>query len=578
MPEKRDTVSSSCFNKCKTRRKAVFFPMPGRLENSSTAACNNFEENVSNTRYICLISGKVNNIACLKDKFFGYFCPDNKRIHNLNFFSMTPKLILISFLIYTSLLFLVSRLTVRKKVNNESYFLGNRNSPWYVVAYGMIGASLSGVTFMSVPGLVQSEQFSYMVLVLGYLAGYGVIAGVLLPLYYRMNLTSIYTYLEKRFGMSSYKTGSFYFIVSRMIGASFRMFLVVNVLQIFVFDNWGVPFVATVALFMLLILLYTFKGGIKTIVWTDTLQTTFMITAVIITIFIIGRELNMGIGEMVAVAKERGYTSMLVLDFNDPRFFVKQFLAGMFITIVMTGLDQDMMQKNLSCRNLRDAKKNVLTFGAVLIPVNLLFLFLGAVLWIYAGEVGLAITKTTDELFPIAALQYLGVFAGMTFFFGLIAAAYSSADGTLTALTTIFCIDFLGLSRKEGMTEDRIRRIRQRVHIMFAVLVTAVIIGYSAINNEALISKLFTIAGYTYGPLLGLYVFGLYTKWMVKDKWVPLVAVLSPALSYLLSINSEWLFNGYRFGFEILIVNGLFTFVGLFLLRQRHQPSIVTHP
>ncbi|MFO7997682.1 MAG: sodium:solute symporter [Bacteroidales bacterium] len=484
---------------------------------------------------------------------------------------MTPILILLSFLIYTSLIFLISRLTVRKKAGNQAYFLGNRNSPWFVVAYGMIGASLSGVTFMSVPGLVQTEQFSYMVLVFGYLAGYLVIAKVLLPLYYHMDLTSIYAYLEKRFGFFSHKTGSFYFIISRLIGASFRMFLVVNVLQIFVFNNWGIPFWATVGLFMVLILLYTFKGGIKTIVWTDTLQTTFMLTAVVITIFIVGRELNLGLGEMLSVARDRGFTTMFVTDVNDPRFFLKQFFAGMFITIVMTGLDQDMMQKNLSCRNLRDAQKNVLSFGAILIPVNLLFLFLGAVLWIYAGEVGLELTHTSDDLFPTAALQYLGVIAGLTFFFGLVSAAYSSADGTLTALTTIFCLDFLDLRNKPGITEDRIRRIRYRVHVSFAFVVTMIIIGYGAINNEALISKLFTIAGYTYGPLLGLFFFGLYTRWQVKDRWVPLVALLSPALSYLLSINSQVLFNGYRFGFEILIVNGLITFIGLVILRKQKK-------
>lgn len=481
---------------------------------------------------------------------------------------MTPEIILISFLVYTSLIFFISRLTLRK-ANNESYFLGNRNSPWYVVAYGMIGASLSGVTFMSVPGLVKTEQFSYMMLVFGYLVGYAVIAFVLLPLYYKMNLTSIYTYLEKRFGMSSYKTGSFFFILSRLVGSSFRMFLVVNVLQMFVFDAWGIPLGLTVALFMSLILLYTFKGGIKTIVWTDTLQTTFMITAVVITIFIVSRALNMGFGEMFSAVRAEGFTRMLITDVNDPRFFLKQFFAGMFITIVMTGLDQDMMQKNLSCRNLRDAQKNVLTFGAILIPVNLMFLFLGAVLWLYADSHGISLVQTSDELFPTLALQYLGLAAGLTFFFGLVSAAYSSADGTLTALTTTFCIDFLGLKRRPDMTEDKIRKIRYRVHIGFTILVMLIIMGYGAINNEALISRLFTIAGYTYGPLLGLYFFGLYTKWQVKDRWVPLVAVLSPVFSYLLSINSERLFWGYKFGFEILIVNGLITLAGLFILAKR---------
>ncbi len=483
---------------------------------------------------------------------------------------MNPLLILATFLIYTALIFLISRLTVRRKANNEAYFLGNRNSPWYVVAYGMIGASLSGVTFMSVPGLVQNEQFSYMVLVFGYLAGYFVIAKILLPVYYRLNLTSIYTYLEQRFGMNAYKTGSFFFILSRLIGTSFRMFLVVIVLQRFVFDSWGIPMAATVSLFMILILLYTFQGGIKTIVWTDTLQTTFMITAVIVSILLISQQLNMGLPALVSEAGAQGYTRLFIFDHNDPRFFLKQFFAGMFITIVMTGLDQDMMQKNLSCRNLPDAQKNVLTFGAILIPVNLLFLFLGAVLWIYAGEVGLVLgaDQTSDELFPTIALQYLGVFAGLSFFFGLISAAYSSADGTLTALTTVFCIDFLGLKRKPGITEEKIKKIRYRVHIAFAAVVMLIILGYGAINDEALISKLFTIAGYTYGPLLGLYFFGLYTKWQVKDRYVPYVAVASPVLSYILSISSETLLNGYQFGFEILIVNGLFTFLGLVIIRK----------
>ncbi len=483
---------------------------------------------------------------------------------------MSPYLILFSFLLYTSLIFLISRLTVRKKVNNEAYFLGNRNSPWYVVAYGMIGATLSGVTFMSVPGLVKDEQFSYMVLVFGYIAGYTVISRVLLPMYYKMNLTSIYTYLEKRFGFASYKTGSFYFIISRLIGTSFRMFLVVIVLQRFVFDAWGIPLGVTVTLFMVLIFLYTYRGGIKTIVWTDTLQTTFMVTAVILSVVLISRQLGMGFGDLVSEAGDRGFTHLFVLDYTDPRFFLKQFFAGMFITIVMTGLDQDMMQKNLSCRNLRDAQKNVMTFGFVLVPINLLFLFLGAVLWIYAGEVGLTLgpDQTSDELFPTIALNYLGVAAGLAFFFGLISAAYSSADGTLTALTTVFCIDFLGLRRKPGMTEERIQKIRYKVHIAFAVLVMLIIMGYGAINDEALISKLFTIAGYTYGPLLGLYFVGLYTKWEPKDKYVPIVALLSPMLSYLLSVFSEQLLAGYQFGFEILLVNGLFTIIGLMIIRK----------
>ncbi len=479
---------------------------------------------------------------------------------------MSSAVLLISFLVYTSLLFIISRITIRKKTGNEAYFLGNRNSPWYVVAYGMIGATLSGVTFMSVPGLVKAEGFSYMMLVLGYLGGYFVIAMVLLPLYYKLNLTSIYTYLQQRFGFSSYKTGSFYFILSRLVGASFRMFLVVNVLQIFVFDRWGIPFGFTVALFMILILLYSFQGGIKTIVWTDTLQTTFMISAVVVTIIIIFRSLGMSFSDVWSQAGQLGYTQMMITDVNDQRFFLKQLLAGMFITIVMTGLDQDMMQKNLSCRNLRDAQKNMFTFGFILIPVNLLFLFLGIMLWMYADVHGIVPPQTSDDLFPVVAINYLGMAAGLTFFFGLVSAAYSSADGTLTALTTSFCIDFLGLKRNPDMTEEKITKIRYRVHISFAVIVMMVIIGYRAINDAALITKLFTIAGYTYGPLLGLYFFGLYTRRKVRDKWVPLICLLSPVISYLLSVYSEQLFWGYNFGFEILIVNGLITTIGLWML------------
>jgi Na+/proline symporter len=481
---------------------------------------------------------------------------------------MSSSLILICFLIYTLIIFGISRLTVRKS-NNESYFLGNRNSPWYIVAYGMIGASLSGVTFMSVPGLVKAEGFSYMVLVFGYLAGYFVIALILLPVYYKLNLTSIYSYLENRFGFSSYKTGAFYFILSRLIGTSFRMFLVVNVLQLFVFDSLGIPFAVSVTIFMVLILLYSFQGGIKTIVWTDTLQTTFMISAVIITIFIISSSLGMGLGEIWANATEKGYTQMIITDVTDKRFFLKQFFAGMFITIVMTGLDQDMMQKNLSCRNLRDAQKNMFSFGFILIPINFIFLFLGAALWIYADQFNIIPSQTSDNLFPTIALQYLSIAAGLTFFFGLISAAYSSADGTLTALTTVFCIDFLGLKRKPGFSEERIKRIRYYVHISFSILVIMIIIGYRAINDAALISKLFTIAGYTYGPLLGLYFFGLYTRLQIRDKWVPLVCIASPVLSYILSINSQQWLWGYNFGFEILIVNGLITVLGLWALSRK---------
>ncbi len=480
---------------------------------------------------------------------------------------MTPKLIFISFIAYTILLFVVSWIT-SKKADNKTFFIGNKQSPWFVVAYGMVGASLSGVTFISVPGWVGTTQFSYMIVVLGYLVGYFIIAQVLLPLYYRLNLTSIYSYLESRFGYWSYKTGAFYFLLSRVIGASFRMFLIVNVLQLFVFDAWGIPFGVTIALFILLIWLYTFKGGIRTIVWTDTLQTTFMLLSVGISIYLISKGLNLSLSSLVSTVAESDYSKMVFTEWQDKRFVVKQFLSGAFIAIVMTGLDQDMMQKNLSCRNLKDAKKNIITLSWILVPVNLLFLFLGASLYIYANQNGIQIPTLTDDLFPTIAIQHLGIFAGLVFIIGLIAAAYSSADSALTALTTSFSVDFLGIEKRTNLNEKQRIRIRTYVHIGISVLVLVVIILFRAINDQAVISKLFTIAGYTYGPLLGLYAFGLFTKYSVKDKWVPIIAIISPALCYLLSIFSESLLNGYKFGFELLIVNGLITFIGLYLVKK----------
>ena len=480
---------------------------------------------------------------------------------------MTPQLILIVFLSYTLLLFVVSWITSRK-ATNRTFFIGNKQSPWFVVAYGMVGASLSGVTFISVPGWVEDTQFSYMMVVIGYLLGYFAIAKVLLPMYYKLNLTSIYSYLETRFGFWSYKTGAFYFLLSRVIGASFRMFLVVNVLQLFVFDAYGVPFGVTIAIFILLIWLYTFKGGIRTIVWTDTLQTTFMLLAVGLSIFLIVKELNFNLSTLITTVAESDYSKMIFTEWQDKRFFLKQFFSGAFIAIVMTGLDQDMMQKNLSCRNLKDAQKNILTLSWILVPVNLLFLFLGASLFIYANQKGIVIPALTDNFFPNIALNHLGAFAGLVFMIGLIAAAYSSADRALTALTTSFSVDFLGIEKKKDLSEKQRIRIRTMVHLGISLLILFVIILFRAINDEAVIAKLFTIAGYTYGPLLGMYAFGLFTRFNVKDKWVPVIAVISPAVCYFLSIFSEQLFNGYKFGFELLIVNGLITFLGLYSIRK----------
>jgi len=481
---------------------------------------------------------------------------------------MTPQLIFISFLAYTILLFLISGFTSRK-ATNQTFFIGNKQSPWFVVAYGMVGASLSGVTFISIPGWVGDTQFSYMMVVAGYLLGYFIIAKILLPLYYRMNLTSIYAYLESRFGFWSYKTGAFYFLVSRIIGASFRMFLVVNVLQLFVFDAWHIPFGITVALFILLIWLYTFRGGIRTIVWTDTLQTTFMLLAVGISVYLISKELHLGFAGLVNAVEESHLSRIIIDDWHSRQYWLKQFFSGIFIAIVMTGLDQDMMQKNLSCRNLKDAQKNVITLSWILVPVNLLFLFLGASLYLYAGRYGIAIPTLTDDLFPTIAVKHLGVIAGLTFMIGLIAAAYSSADSALTALTTSFSVDFLGIENKDNITEKQRIRSRTIVHIGISITVLIVILIFRAINDQAVIQKLFTIAGYTYGPLLGMYSFGLFTRYNVKDRFVPIVALLSPLICYLLSLFSEQILYGYKFGFELLIMNGALTFIGLLFLKRK---------
>ena len=488
---------------------------------------------------------------------------------------MTPSLIFLSFLAYTILLFVVTWITTRK-ANSESFFIGNKSSPWYVVAYGMIGASLSGVTFMSVPGYVGSTQFSYLLVVVGYLFGYTVIATILMPLYYRLNLTSIYTYLEQRFGFWSYKSGAFFFLLSRTIGASFRMFLVVNVLQVFVFDAWNIPFFVTVSIFIALIILYTLKGGIKTIIWTDTLQTTFMLLAVGLSIFLISKDLHFDVKHLFSTVWGSDYSKVVVTDWHSKQFFLKQIISGAFIAIVMTGLDQEMMQKNLSCRNIGEAQKNMFTFSIVLVFVNLMFLFLGAVLYIYSSTHGIELPTRTDDLFPMIAIKYLGPIAGLVFIIGLISAAYPSADGALTSLTTSFSIDILGLNKRSDLTEEQKKRLRHKVHIAFALLLLLVIVLFRAINDRAVIDKLFTVAGYTYGPLLGMYAFGLFTRLQVKDKYVPWVAVSSPVLCFLLSEYSKVLLGGYVFGFELLIVNGLFTFIGLFIIRIRINKASVS--
>lgn len=481
---------------------------------------------------------------------------------------MSPISLLILVFGYFGLLFLITWISSRK-ASNFTFFLGNRKSPWFVVAFGMIGASLSGVTFMSVPGWVGASQFSYMVMVLGYLLGYTVIALVLMPMYYSLNLTSIYSYLETRFGFWSYKTGSFFFLLSRTIGASFRMYIVINVLQLFIFDKLSIPFVFTVILFLVLVIVYTFQGGIKTIVWTDTLQTIFMLTAVGMSIFFISKDLNLSLGNLIHRVSESNVSDMFFTGWMDKRNFIKQFFSGAFIAIAMTGLDQEMMQKNLSCRNIKDAQKNMFSFSIILVFVNLMFLFLGAILFIYAAEKGIQVPSTTDDLFPTIALNYLGPIAGLVFMIGLISAAFPSADGALTSLTTIFCIDFLNFNKRTEMDEKKKKRIRYLVHFSFAAILLLVIVVFKAINNQAVINKLFTIAGYTYGPLLGLYAFGLFSKRPVADRFVPFVAILSPVLCYIVNILLPIFFNGFTLGFELLLLNGILTGIGLWALSKK---------
>ena len=488
---------------------------------------------------------------------------------------LTPALILGIILGYFLLLIVVSFFT-GKDTSNESFFLAGRRSPWFVVAFGMIGATLSGVTFISIPGAVgaggANQAFSYMQLVLGYLLGYAVIALVLLPLYYRLNLTSIYTYLEQRFGFFAYKTGAAYFLLSRAIGASFRLFLVAIVLQKFVMDYYGVPFWATVLVTIVLIWVYTFRGGIKTIVWTDTLQTLSMLAAVVMTIVVIGQVLEMDLPGLVAMIRNSEYSQVFYFQggWNDPNNFFKQFFSGALITIVMTGLDQDMMQKNLTCRSLGDAQKNMFTFSIILVFVNLLFLSLGALLYIYAANVGLDVKDLgrSDQLFPTIAIEHLPPAAGIVFVLGLIAAAYSSADSALTSLTTSFSVDFLNLEATERTPEHK-RRIRTIVHISTSVVLFFIVLFFSALNNDAIINQLFKAAGYTYGPLLGLFSFGILTNRTVEDTWkVAAICVAAPIISFLLDMFSMKILFGFQFGFLILAANGLLTFAGLWLISQ----------
>ncbi len=479
---------------------------------------------------------------------------------------------------YFLFLILISYVTSRG-ANNQTFFTANKNSPWYLVAFGMIGATLSGVTFISIPGVVgaggYNMNFSYMQMVMGYMVGYYVIAAILLPLYYRLNLTTIYGYLRERFGIVSYKTGAFYFLLSRIIGASFRLFLVAIVLQSFVMNALGVSFYTTVAITIILIWIYTFQGGIKTIVWTDTIQTTCMLGSVILTIYAIGSYLDMSLGGMWTAVSDAGYTEIFYFEggWSDANNFFKQFVSGALIAIVMTGLDQDMMQKNLTCRSLGDAQKNVFTFSIVLIFANILFLTLGGLLYLYSVQSGIMIPDRSDLLFPEIAINHLGPSVGVIFILGLIAAAYSSADSALTALTTSFCIDFLDFERQDRSEADK-KKTRLKVHVGFSLVLFLVIVLFKMLNNDAIINQLFRAAGYTYGPLLGLFTFGMFTKINIRDKWVWLVCIIAPVLTVLIDLNSESLLGGFKFGSMLIALNGTLTFIGLWLLSLKNEKSL----
>jgi len=479
---------------------------------------------------------------------------------------MNPYLVLGIVLGYFFVLLGISWYTSRK-ADTQAFFTANRKSPWYLVAFGMVGATLSGVTFISVPGLVGNSAFSYLQFVFGNVVGYWLVAGILLPLYYRLNLISIYSFLDKRFGIRSYKTGSFFFLISKLVGAAFRLYLVAGVLQIAFFDAFNIPFAVTVVVTIALIWIYTYRGGIKTIVWTDTLQTLFLVSAVIFTIVTISKSLDLTGLELVKEIKNDENSKLFFWDWRTGNNFFKQFFAGIFITIAMFGMDQDMMQKNLTCKNKSEAQKNMMVFSLSFLVTVVLFLSLGVMLYIFAEKSGILLPEQSDDLYPKLALNYLGLPVGIAFLLGITAAAYSSADSALTALTTSFSVDFLNINRYE---EAKKRKIKKWSHLLFSALLAVVILIFKAINDETIVEAVFTVAGYTYGPILGLFVFGIYSKRKVVDKWVPLVGLSAPVICYFISKNSELLFNGYRFGFELLILNGLITILGLLLISNKY--------
>lgn len=507
--------------------------------------------------------------------------------------------LLFSFVIGYFVLLLVVAWYTSRNSNNDSFFIGNRNSNWMLVAFGMIGTSLSGVTFVSVPGTVGGAGFAYFQVVIGYLLGYIIIAFVLLPLYYRMNLTSIYNYLQHRFGMVSYKTGALFFIISRVLGATARLYLVINVLHLFILKDMGVPFSVTAFVILLMILLYTFEGGVKTIVFTDTLQTTFMLLGLIICIIYIMNNSGHSFSSTMSALSAENLTRIFNTDVNSGGFFLKQIIGGMFITVTMTGLDQEMMQKNISVKNLKDSQKNMITFSVILVVVNFLFLLMGGLLYLFGKSKG--INVPADDLFPTIALSHMPKAMSIIFVIGLISALFPSADGALTALTSSFCIDILGMKRRDDWTEKDKRRRRLIIHFIFAVIFLLMVLLFKVIDNKSIIDVILKVAGFTYGPLLGLFAFGILTKRTINDRLSIYVCLAAPLIilgidfvnnigwyELQLKLTGGWVqsvkdlsasvFGKFKIGYELLIYNGLLTYLGLLMISKKPESELVLRP
>lgn len=492
---------------------------------------------------------------------------------------MKPAVIILGCIgVFFAVLVAIAWLTSRK-AGSHAYFLGEKKSPWYILAFGLIGESLSGVTFMSVPGQVGGLQFNYFQLVMGYAIGYLVIAQVLLPMYYRLNLTSIYSYLFGRYGTRTQKTGSTFFLVSRLLGAAARLYLTAGVIQMFVFDKggvleeWSIPFGVTVAFIILLMLAYTFKGGIKTIVWTDTFLSTFLLLGLGVSIIIIARKLNLDTFGVFSKVWDGHYSQVFFWDWQKYTFFPKQFIGGIVVAVCMTGLDQNLMQKNLSARSVGDAQKNIRWFALTIVIVNLAFLFLGALLHEFADAQGITKPQNLDHLFPLLALEHMGLLASVVFIIGLTSATFASADSVLTTLTTSFCIDILDMNKRPAWDDAFKTSLRHKIHFMFAILLLLIILSFKALGAQEVIILVLKLANYTYGPLLGLFFFGLFSKLQVNDRWVPLACLIPPVYCYALEMFAPLGLFGYQFANELLLINGLLTAFGLWLVRLRQQPA-----